>query len=37
MNEMLRTLPEKAGEIVSLIGCLIPVNYWRVLARGVQT
>jgi hypothetical protein len=30
-------LPEKAGEIVSLIGRLIPVNYWRVLARGVQT
>jgi hypothetical protein len=33
---MLRTLPAKAGEIVSLTGCLIPVDYWRVLARGVQ-
>jgi len=37
MDKMLRTLPEKVGEIVSLIGRLIPVNYWRVLARGVQT
>jgi hypothetical protein len=37
MNETLPTLPEKAGEIVSLIGRLIPVNYWCVLARVVQT
>ena len=37
MDKMLRALPEKTGAIVSLIGCLIPVNCWRMPARGVQT
>jgi hypothetical protein len=36
MEKMLRTLSNTAGEIVSLIGHLIPVNYWCVPARGVQ-
>jgi hypothetical protein len=37
MHEMLGTLPEKFGGIVSLIDSWMPVNYWRVLARGVLT